>query len=612
MSSHAKDSKWDMFQIIRAIGAVFGDIGTSPLYTLAIIIILTKPTPDELLGVTSLIIWTMILLVTIQYAWLAMNLSLRGEGGTVVLGEIASKFTRSKRVRKIYRILVFVGLSFLIGDGVITPAITILSSVEGLRLIPHFSHMGQAEIIFISILITLGLFSLQSRGTGKIGEYFGPIMILWFTTIGAIGVYYVLQDPSVLHAFNPYHGIKFIVDHPIRGLIALSEVILAATGGEALYADMGHLGSYAIRRAWVFVFLALSLNYLGQTAYVLKYHVFSGNVTPFFSSAQLLLGKSLYIPFLILVIVSGIIASQAMISGVFSIIFQAINSRIFPMVYIKHTSTKISTQIYIPSVNWLLMIGVILMYFIFKQSHHMAAAYGFAVNVVMIITAFFLIVIYFSKKKYLHGIISIGLLIIDVIFWISNFSKLPHGAYWSVIFASFPLSTIILYLAGQTRLYKKLRFLDLEEFLNRFAKAYAAYPKIKGSAIFLLRDVKKIPPYISITMFEHGIIYEKNYFLSLVKKEEPFGVEVKLKDKLAPNLELIEIRYGYSEILDVEKLLRKVEVNERVIFYGVEHIKAEKLVWSLFATMKKALPAFVEFYKFPPEKVHGVSVRVEF
>jgi len=607
-----KSSKWDLFQVVRAIGAVFGDIGTSPLYTLAIIIILTKPTPDELLGVTSLIIWTMILLVTIQYAWLAMNLSLRGEGGTVVLGEIASKFVKSKKVRRIYRILVFIGLSFLIGDGVITPAITILSSVEGLRLIPSFSGIGQAEIIFIAILITLGLFSLQSRGTGKIGEYFGPIMILWFTTIGAIGIYYVLQKPGVLHAFNPYHGIKFIVDHPIRGLIALSEVILAATGGEALYADMGHLGSYAIRRAWVFVFLALSLNYLGQTAYVLKYHVFSGNVTPFFSSAQLLLGKTLYIPFLILVIVSGIIASQAMISGVFSIIFQAINSRIFPMVYIKHTSTKISTQIYIPSVNWLLMLGVILMYFIFKQSHHMAAAYGFAVNVVMIITAFFLIVIYFSKRKYLHGIISIFLLIVDVIFWISNFTKLPHGAYWSIIFAMFPLSTIVLYISGQTKLYKKLRFMSLSQFLEKFKDAYDRYPKIKGSAIFLVRDVKKIPPYISITMFEHGIVYEKNYFLSLIKKEEPFGVEVKLKEKLAPNLEVIEIKYGYSEILDVEKLLREIEVKERVIFYGVEHIKAEKLVWSLFATMKKALPAFVEFYKFPPEKVHGVSVRVEF
>ena len=610
--SKSKKSSLDIMQIIRAIGAVFGDIGTSPLYTLAIIIILTKPAPNELIGVTSLIIWTMILLVTIQYAWLAMNLSLRGEGGTVVLGEIASKLTRNKKLRRFYRVLVFVGLSFLIGDGVITPAITILSSVEGLRLIPTFQHLGQAEIIFISILITLGLFSLQSRGTGKIGEYFGPIMIMWFTTIGTIGLYFVLQNPSVLHAFNPYHGIRFIFNHPVKGLIVLSEVILAATGGEALYADMGHLGSYAIRRAWIFVFMALSLNYLGQTAYVLKYHIFGENVTPFFSSAQLIFGKTLYIPFLILVIVSGIIASQAMISGVFSIIFQAINSRIFPMVYIKHTSTKISTQIYIPSVNWLLMLGVILMYFIFKQSHHMAAAYGFAVNVVMIITAFFLIVIYFSRRKYLHGMISILLLIVDVIFWISNFTKIPHGAYWSVIFAAFPLSTILLYLGGQAKLYKKLRFMDLPEFLNKFQHAYKNFSKIKGTAIFLLRDIKKIPPYISITMFEHGIIYEQNYFLSLVKKEEPFGVEVRLKDKLTPNLGVIEIRYGYSEVFDVERLLQQIEIKERVIFYGVEHIKTEKLVWSLFATMKKALPAFVEFYKFPPEKVHGVSVRVEF
>jgi KUP system potassium uptake protein len=612
MKENNQKFSWNILPIIRAIGAVFGDIGTSPLYTLAIIITLTRPQPEDLLGVTSLIIWTMILLVTIQYGWLAMNLSLRGEGGTVVLGEIASKVTKNMRLRRIYKFLVFIGLSFLIGDGVITPAITILSSVEGLRLIPNFQGIAQAEIIFIAILITLGLFSLQSRGTGKIGEYFGPIMILWFTTIGAIGNYYVIQKPEVLHAFNPYHGLKFIINHPVRGLIVLSEVILAATGGEALYADMGHLGSYAIRRAWIFVFIALVLNYLGQTAYVLKYHLLSGKVSPFFSSAQLLLGKTLYIPFLLLVIISGIIASQAMISGVFSIIFQAINSRIFPMLYIKHTSTEISTQIYIPSVNWILMVGVIFMYFIFKESHHMAAAYGFAVNVVMIITAFFLMVIYFSKKRYFHSLISGFLFLVDIIFWISNFYKIPHGAYWSVIFASVPLSIIFLYYAGQLHLYKKLKFMPLEEFLVKFYTSYETCPKIEGTAIFLIRDVKKIPPYVFITMFKHGIIYENNLFLSLIKKEEPFGVEVMVKEDLAKGLKLVEIKYGYSEVLDVEKILKNIEIRERVIFYGVEHIKSEKLIWNLFAVMKKALPAFVEFYKFPPEKIHGVTVRVEF
>ncbi len=600
------------FQIIRAVGAVFGDIGTSPLYTLAIIIALTKPTYNELIGITSLIIWTIIFLVTIQYSWLAMNLSLRGEGGIVVLGEIVSKVTKNPKLKKIYRFLVFIGLSFLIGDGVITPAITILSSVEGLRLIPSFQNMAQIEIIFIAILITLGLFSLQNRGTGKIGEYFGPIMILWFTTIGVIGTYYIIQNPQVLYAFNLYYGVKFIVNHPIRGLIALSEVILAATGGEALYADMGHLGSYAIRRAWIFVFIALVLNYLGQTAYILKYHLLGQKISPFFSCAHLLLGKTIYIPFLLLVIISGIIASQAMISGVFSIIFQAINSRIFPMLYIKHTSTEISTQIYIPSVNWILMVVVILTYFIFKESHHMAAAYGFAVNVVMIITALFLIIIYFSKKLYFHSLVSGLLFLIDIVFCISNFYKIPHGAYWSLIFASFPLGIILLYYAGQSHLYKRLKFMPFEEFLTKFQTAYKTCNKIEGTAVFLLRDIQKIPPYIFITMFNHGIIYENNFFLSLIKKEEPFGIEIMIKENLAEGLNLLEIKYGYSEVLDVEKILKNIEINERVIFYGTEHIKSDKLIWNLFAIMKKSLPTFVEFYKFPSEKIHGVTGRIEF
>nr|WP_211248374.1 KUP/HAK/KT family potassium transporter [Thermodesulfobacterium hydrogeniphilum] len=245
--------------VLRAIGAVFGDIGTSPLYTLAIIILLTKPSPQELIGVSSLIIWTLLLLVTVQYAWLAMNLSLRGEGGTVVLGEIANSLTHNIKFRKIYRILVFIGLSFLLGDGVITPAITILSSVEGLKLIPAFKGFAQFEIIMIAIIITLFLFSIQKRGTGKIGEYFGPIMFLWFLSIGLIGMHYILKNPHVLKAFNPWYAIEFILHHPFRGLIALSEVLLAATGGEALYADMGHLGRDAIRKAWIFVFFCFGM-----------------------------------------------------------------------------------------------------------------------------------------------------------------------------------------------------------------------------------------------------------------------------------------------------------------------------------------------------------------
>nr|WP_245605468.1 KUP/HAK/KT family potassium transporter [Thermodesulfobacterium hydrogeniphilum] len=337
----------------------------------------------------------------------------------------------------------------------------------------------------------------------------------------------------------------------------------------------------------------------------------SNHASPFFLSAKELLGNTLYIPFLILVISAGIIASQALISGVFSIVFQAINVRIFPMLYIKHTSTNISTQIYIPSANWGLMIGVIFMYLIFEKSGHMAAAYGFSVNIVMIITALFLAIIYFHKKQYFHTLISILLIFIDTIFWISNFYKIPHGAYWSLIFASIPLSTILIYTSGQKQLYKTLKFMPFEVFITKFCEIYKSYPKIKGTAIFLIRDISKVTPYIVKTLFDHGIIYETNVFLSLVQKEEPFGIETSLKDDLCTGLKHAEIKYGYMEVLDIEKELKRINIENRIIFYGVESIKSKKTLWNIFAFMKKAFPSFVEFYNFPPEKIHGVITRVE-
>ncbi len=596
---------------LRAMGAVFGDIGTSPLYTFSVIVLLTKPTQKEIFGIVSLIVWTLIILVTVQYAWFAMNLSIKGEGGTVVLGEIAKSLTKNKKLRDFYRILVFIGLGFLLGDGVITPAITILSSAEGIRLIPGFEHTPQFEVILIAIVITVGLFLLQPKGTGKLGEYFGPIMFLWFTSIGLIGLYHITSYPQVLYALSPHHAVEFLINNPIKGFIALSEVLLAATGGEAMYADMGHLGSVAIRQAWIYVFPMLVLNYLGQASFLLKGGAFKDQAV-FFESARAVLGDTFYIPFLILVIIAGIIASQALISGAFSIVFQAINVRIAPLLNIKHTSTELSTQIYIPAVNWVLMMGVIFMYFNFKTSDNMASAYGFAVSAVMTITGFFLTFIHFMKREVFYFIASVFLLFVDIAFFLSNFYKIPHGAYWSIIFASIPISIMVLYTLGQSKLYRKMRFIPFKEFVLKFEEFYAKSPKIKGTAIFLVKDPKSIPPYVTQTFFEHGIIYEDNVFLSLVKKDEPFGVSTFLKGSITPGLRLVEIRYGYMEVLDIDKELREVGIYERAIFYGVEYIYTDKFLWKLFSFLKRATPSFVEFYRFPHGKLHGVAVRVEF
>ncbi len=597
---------------IRSMGAVFGDIGTSPLYTLSVILLLTRPKGEEIIGVVSLIVWTLIILVTLQYAWFAMNLSLKGEGGTIVLGEIASSIVKGKRLRKVFRFLVFLGVGFLLGDGVITPAITILSSAEGIRLIEGLENLPQHDVILIAILITLALFFLQPKGTGKIGAYFGPVMLVWFSSIGLMGLYHVWSYPRILMALSPLPAVEFVLEDPLRGLVVLSEVILAATGGEAMYADMGHLGRVAIRHAWAFVFPMLTLNYLGQGAYAILNPAKVQKDPVFFASAKDLLGEVLYLPFLLLVIMAGIIASQALISGVFSIVFQGINTRIMPMLRVKHTSTEISTQIYIPAANWLLFVGVLLMYLIFRTSDNMAHAYGFAVNTVMVITALFLAFIYFLRRSYFYFLGSLFLLSVDLLFFISSLYKVPHGGYWSVIFALVPISIILLYTSGQKRLYQNMKFMPFKDFVLEFEKVYKESPHIKGTAVFLVRDVKSIPQYVWQTMFEHGIVYENNIFLSLIKREEPFGVESLYKGSIANGLGLAEIRFGYMEVLDIKGELKRLNLEERVIFYGMEQVYTEKPIWKAFALLKRITPSFTEFYRFPTDKLHGITVRVSF
>ncbi|MEJ5173082.1 MAG: KUP/HAK/KT family potassium transporter [Hydrogenothermaceae bacterium] len=594
--------------VIKAIGTVFGDIGTSPLYTLAVIILITKPKPEEIFGIVSLMIWTLIVIPTIQYAWFAMNLSLRGEGSIIVLGEIASSIAKSKKLKIIHKALILIGIGFLLGDGIITPAITILSSTEGLRLINGLESLSQETVLFIAISITLVLFAIQKYGTGKIGIAFGPIMIFYFLSIATIGLYFISQNPVVLKALNPVEGLNFIINHPFIAFISLSEIILVATGGEAMYADMGHIGKNAIRAGWVFVFFSVTISYLGQASFILNNQQ---ETNPFFHSASILLGNEFYMLFLILVTVAGIIASQALISGVFSLIFQGINARLIPLLQVRHTSTKLSTQIYIPVVNFFLLIGVLIMFFIFRESEKMASAYGLAVNIDMVITAILLSYIYFSLKKYPFFIGSIGLLLVDLIFFLSNTLKIPHGAYWPIMFAIPPISIISLYLLGQNRIYSKAKFMDLNKFLEAFDKVYSKGHIIKGKGVFLLRDINRVPPYIVETMIKHGIIYEENIFLTLNKLDEPFGIKAYFKEDLNPHIKHITIDYGYQEFVNVDECLRDLKMNERVIFYGVDNVYSNNIIWKLFGLIKRVFSNFADFYKLPPQKVHGVVVRIE-
>jgi KUP system potassium uptake protein len=593
--------------IIQSLGLVFGDIGTSPIYTLTVIFLITQKTEENIIGVLSLIAWTILLLVTVKYAWLAMGLGKRGEGGIIVMTEILMPYLTTGRQAAFVTLMSYVGISLFVGDGVITPAISILSAVEGLLLIPGLEKTPQAALIFIAGFIAVVLFAVQRKGTEKVAGSFGPIMMVWFAALSLSGVLAIADMPSVLKALNPAYGIQFLCRNVIAGFFILAEVILCATGGEALYADMGHLGGEPIKRAWNFVFVALLLNYFGQGAY-LSLHPEAKNVL--FEMVFYQAGF-LYIPFLLLSICATVIASQAMISGMFSMVFQGIMTRIMPILKVDFTSHERQTQIYIGTVNWALLIAVLYIILEFRTSSKLAVAYGLAVTGTMAITGIMMIWIFLKRRERLKASVSVLVTLIAMVYLLSNTTKIPHGGYWSLIIASVPLSVILLFTIGQRKLYRAMQPLPLDVFLPSYHQIYEAMPKIRGTALFFAKDPREVPPYVVHTMFKNHIIYEDNIIVSIVRREDPFGVTGFFKDDLAPGLRSFEIQVGYMEVIDVDEILRENNVNEKTIFYGVEDIMSNNVLWKAFSAIKKLTPNIVQFYKLPYNKLHGVVTRVE-
>jgi len=596
-----------MDKVIKALGAVFGDIGTSPIYTFTVLSLFVKPTKENIFGIVSLICWTLVIIVTIQYVFLAMNLSKRGEGGIIVLKEIATSLIKSSRMLIFITFLSYVGFSLMLGDSVITPAISILSAVEGLPLISIFSGLERIDLVAIAIIITTTLFFFQKYGIEKVGQYFGYIMTLWFCVLFISGLQGLSFYPEIIASINPEYAINFILNNGFASFLILSDIILAATGGEALYADMGHLGREPIVKAWNFVFIALLFNYLGQGAFFIS-HSNSKNI--YFDLMNTDFGI-FYSAILILTILATIIASQATISASFSLIYQGIITGILPMLRIVHTSTELKPQIFIPSVNWLLFITILVVLIIFQSSENLAAAYGFAVSGTMTITGILLTVIYFMKKSYLYLLLSIFVFCVDLSFFIANFSKIEHGAYITIIIACFILALILIYNYGKYRLSKALNLVDINEYIKEFKELYQKSSKVEGSAIFFVKDIHKIPPYIINTTLKQNIIYQKNILLSIGSLEQPFGKIIYNYGVITDGLEAISIKVGYMEILKLEKLLREIGINEKVIFFGIEDIFSNNPLGKIFAFIKRNTPSFVQFYNLPIHKTHGVLTRIK-
>jgi KUP system potassium uptake protein len=608
LKHHKQESFW--VGVIRSMGIVFGDIGTSPIYTLTVVFTLTPRTEESVLGILSLVVWTLLLLVTVEYGWLAMSLPYKGQGGEIMLREILRKTIKPGRQLTFAGFLTFVGVSLLLGDGVITPAITLLSAVEGMLLIPGLENLRLEILILIAAVIAVGLFAIQSRGTDKVAGAFGPVMLVWFLALAVSGLVSVATMPEILKSVNPYYAFQFLRENGIAGFFVLSEVILCATGGEALYADMGHLGRKPILHAWYFVFTAVILNYMGQGIFALQHPEIK---TLLFGMIQYQ-APYFYIPFLILTVMATIIASQAIISGAFSIVYQGITTRIMPLLKVTYTSSQMKAQIYIPVVNWGLLCAVILMMLIFQKSENLAAAYGMAVTGSMTITGLMMILVFAHlKNKKMKWKFPIAVAISGTAFtyFLSTLSKIPDGAYWSLILASIPFITILVWTKGQKRLYNALRSLELKTFLVGYGQIHAKGRNIAGAALFFCRDHRMISPYIVHTIFRSNIIYDRNILISITRTEEPFGVTAHLKQDLGPGLDAFEIQAGYREILDLESLIKEHGIQEKVIFYGVEDIITRNPIWQFFRFIKQITPNFVQFNKLPPSRLQGIVTRVE-
>ncbi|QPC03082.1 potassium transporter Kup [Xylella fastidiosa subsp. multiplex] len=556
-SSHSGDcaavsSNSNSTIILSAIGVVFGDIGTSPLYTLKEAFSPNyglAPNHDTVLGILSLIFWAMMLVVTIKYVIVIMRVDNDGEGGIMALTALTQR-TMPFGSRSIYivGILGIFGTSLFFGDGIITPAISVLSAVEGLEVAePHM----KAFVVPITLAVLILLFLCQRFGTERVGKTFGPITFLWFIAIGVVGVYNILQAPEVLYAINPWWGVHFFLEHGWHSMFVLGAVVLAVTGGEALYADMGHFGAKAIRHAWMYVVLPmLALNYLGQGALVLSNPTAIGN--PFYQSIP---DWGLY-PMIALATAAAVIASQALITGSYSLSSQAMQLGYIPRMNVRHTSQSTIGQIYVPTVNWTLLTLVILTVIGFGDSTSMASAYGVAVTGTMMITTVLMIIYARANPRVprlMLWMIAIVFIAVDGAFFYANIIKFMDGAWFPLLLGVVIFTFMRTWLRGRKLLHEEMRKdgINLDNFLPGLMLAPPV--KVPGTAVFLTADSTVVPHALMHNLKHNKVLHERNVFLTVKTLKIPYAANSeRLKiEPISNGFYRVHIRFGFMETPDV-------------------------------------------------------------
>ncbi|CTP89911.1 potassium transporter Kup [Xanthomonas graminis] len=624
--NNAAHGKTGFAVVLGAIGVVFGDIGTSPLYTLKEAFSphygLT-PDHDTVLGILSLVFWALMIVVTLKYVAIIMRADNDGEGGIMALTALAQR-TLPGGSRSVYvvGILGIFGASLFFGDGVITPAISVLSAVEGLEVAAPRLH---SFVVPITVMVLVMLFVAQRFGTERVGKAFGPITVLWFLALGAIGVYNLTKAPEVLHALNPWWGVRFFAEHNWHAVFVLGAVVLAVTGGEALYADMGHFGAKAIRYSWNFLVLPmLTLTYLGQGALMLRDPAAVRN--PFYESVP---EWGLY-PMIVLATAATVIASQAVITGAYSVASQAIQLGYIPRMHIRHTSDSTIGQIYIPGVNWMLLALVIMAVLGFGNSTALATAYGVSVTGTMLITTV-LMVIYARANprvpRVLLWMMAVVFVAVDCAFFYANIIKFMDGAWFPLLLGLILFTLMRTWRRGRKLLQGEIRKdgIKLDTFLPGLMLALPV--RVPGTAVFLTADPLVVPHALMHNLKHNKVLHERNVFLTVETLPVPYATaKQRLKmDAIGDEFYRVIVRFGFMETPDVPLALMRscdqggiyFDPMDTTYFASRETIVASANrgmpIWrdKLFAVMhRNAAPATV-FFRIPGNRLVELGAQVE-
>jgi KUP system potassium uptake protein len=543
---------------LAALGVVFGDIGTSPLYTIKeVFSVGTHPVPlteANMFGILSLIVWALIMVVSVKYVAFIMRADNRGEGGIMALLALASH-NAGDNIKKQHTIMLLgiLGACMFYADGMITPAISVLSAVEGLELAAPMLH---PLILPITLIVLFVLFWAQSKGTALVGAFFGPIMLLWFGTLGILGIQSIMHSPSILHALNPIYAIHFFAVSPWIAFVALGAVVLAVTGAEALYADMGHFGRFPIRLAWFgFVLPALILNYFGQGALILQHQESVKN--PFY----LLAPAWMLFPLIILATLAAVIASQAVITGAFSVSRQALQLGYLPRMHVEHTSESQEGQIYMPRISWGLMFAVMLLVLSFKSSGNLAAAYGIAVTGDMVITTLLAGIVFhniWGWSKLRTGLLVSMFLTIDVSFFSANVLKIPDGGWVPLAIGIIIFTLMLTWKTGRAMVYTRLRNEAMA--LEPFIEAIGAHPptRVPGTALFMTPNPDGVPHAMLHNLKHNKVLHEKMVILTVKFLDYPHtSLEERVKLDLLPHeFYKVTVQYGFKDEPDLPRDLQ--------------------------------------------------------